>query len=59
MAPDQYRALPKGWKCKCPALWKEADGSYWCCNASRLEELEHERHSQEMQALEASNSEPS
>lgn len=55
MAPDQYQTLPKGWKCKCHALWREADGSYWCCNGGWLEELEHERHETEMRALAATN----
>lgn len=30
--PPDYRKLPKGVRCKCPALWREANGGYWCCN---------------------------
>lgn len=32
MRPDNYMKLPKGVRCKCHALWREADGSHWCCN---------------------------
>lgn len=31
MAPDGFTKLPKGIKCKCSALWREEDGSFWCC----------------------------
>ena len=57
MPSDEYRKLPKGIRCKCLKLWREADGSYWCCNPAWLDEMEHERHTQEMQALAASNAE--
>lgn len=57
--PEHYRQLPKGVRCKCPALWQEIEPtgrlSYWCCNPAWLEEAEHERHEQETRALAASN----
>lgn len=31
MRPENYTQLPRGVRCKCLALWREADGSYWCC----------------------------
>lgn len=31
MRPENYTELPKGVRCKCPALWRETDGGYWCC----------------------------
>lgn len=31
MPPADYKLIPKGVRCSCPALWREADGSYWCC----------------------------
>lgn len=55
MPPEQYRQLPKGVRCRCLKLWREADGSYWCCNSRWLGQAEHERHEQEMRALAASN----
>lgn len=29
--PDGYAELPAGVTCKCPHLWREATGEYWCC----------------------------
>lgn len=57
MIPGGYDKLPKGVRCKCPRLWKEADGSYWCCDPGWLEEDAHERHEREMRALAATNGE--
>lgn len=57
MPPEHYKQLPKGVRCRCLKLWREADGSYWCCNPQWLEEAEHERHQQEQRALAASNEE--
>lgn len=31
MRPEHYQKLPKGVRCRCLHLWKEADGSFWCC----------------------------
>lgn len=30
-APQGYRKLPDGVRCRCMNLWAEADGSHWCC----------------------------
>jgi len=29
--PANYKPLLKGVRCRCPRLWRDADGSYWCC----------------------------
>lgn len=55
--PAQYCRLPNGVSCKCLKLWREADGSYWCCNPQWLEQADHERHEQEIRALAATNGE--
>lgn len=33
--PDHYQKLPDGVKCRCVYLWREVDGSHWCCNINR------------------------
>ena len=33
--PEGYTPLPKGVRCRCLKLWREADGSYWCCNPKK------------------------
>lgn len=30
-APDGYRQLPRGVRCRCLNLWRESEGDYWCC----------------------------
>ncbi len=30
-APEGYGLLPKGVRCRCVKLWREADGTFWCC----------------------------
>lgn len=32
MAPENYKPLPHDFLCRCPRLWRDASGSYWCCN---------------------------
>lgn len=55
MPPYNYTKLPAGIKCRCLHLWKEVDGSYWCCNPEWIEEVEHDRHESEQRALAATN----
>lgn len=31
MIPVGYSKLPDGVVCKCFKMWREADGSHWCC----------------------------
>lgn len=30
-APEGYSKLPAGAVCKCFKMWRETDGSHWCC----------------------------
>ena len=30
-APQGYTRLPDGVACRCLHLWRETDGSHWCC----------------------------
>lgn len=30
-APNGYSRLPNGVVCKCFKVWRETDGSHWCC----------------------------
>lgn len=34
-APQGYARLPKGVVCRCLHLWRETDGSQWCCLQGR------------------------
>lgn len=34
MRPAHYTKLPDGMLCKCLNLWREWDGSHWCCGAA-------------------------
>jgi hypothetical protein len=36
--PDHYSKLPDGVRCRCIHLWREVDGSHWCCNANKAPE---------------------
>jgi hypothetical protein len=29
--PSSYKKLPKEVRCRCLNEWRDADGSYWCC----------------------------
>lgn len=37
MPPEGYKLLPKGVRCRCLRLWREADQTYWCCNIRERE----------------------
>ncbi len=34
-APEGYGLLPKGVRCRCVNLWREADGTFWCCSEGK------------------------
>lgn len=29
--PSGYKKLPSGVRCRCIRLWRDPDGSHWCC----------------------------
>lgn len=36
MAPENYKPLPQGVQCLCPHLWRDVDGSHWCCGQQEV-----------------------
>lgn len=38
--PANYERLPDGVRCRCINLWRDADGSYWCCKREGGETIE-------------------
>lgn len=36
-APEGFKKLPKDVRCRCIQLWQEPDGTFWCCNAGKVD----------------------
>lgn len=53
--PDHYIPLAAGYRCKCFNMWRDADGSLWCCGSAADVSIYPEGDRLRVPALDASN----